>query len=74
MEDEQIVELYLNRDESAVHHTAEKYDSYYGSEEIGTWAVFTITSDTDTGSPVRMWDKQFPLIGIDPASLNFFEP
>ena len=25
MEDEQIVELYLNRDESAVYHTAEKY-------------------------------------------------
>lgn len=48
--------------------------SYYGSEEICTWAVFTITPDGDAGSPVRMWDKQFPLIGIDPATFNFFEP
>ena len=47
---------------------------YYGPEEICTWAVFTIALDADTGSPVRMWDKQFPLIGVDPASFHFFEP
>lgn len=48
--------------------------SCYGLEEVCTWAVFTIIPDTDTGMPVRMWGKQFPLIGIDPADFNFFEP
>lgn len=45
--------------------------SYYSPEEIRTWAVFAITPDADTDVPVRMCDKQFPLIGIDPASFNF---
>lgn len=48
--------------------------SYYGPEEICAWAVFTVAPDTGTGVPVRMWDKQFPLIGTDPADFSFFEP
>lgn len=49
-----------------------KAGSYYGPEEVCTWAVFTVDPDADT--PVRMWDKQFPLTGIDPADFNFFDP
>ncbi len=49
-----------------------KASSYYGSEESCTWAGFTIIPDADT--PVRMWDKQFPLTGIDPTDFNFTEP
>lgn len=51
-----------------------KASSYYGPEEICTWAVFTVAPDADTGAPVWMWDKQFPLTGIDPADFSFFEP
>lgn len=49
-----------------------KASSYYGSEEICTWAVFTVAPGTDT--PVRTWDKQFRLTGTDPANFNFSEP
>ena len=30
MEDEKIIELYWNRDQGAIRHTAEKYGSYCG--------------------------------------------
>ena len=42
MEDEKIIELYWNRDQGAIRHTAEKYGSYCGrqKEEKGKWSLF----------------------------------
>ena len=34
MEDEKIIDLYWNRDQGAIGHTAEKYGSYCGRRKI----------------------------------------
>lgn len=49
--------------------------SYYGREEVCTWAIVTVSLDSEgKGAAVRFWDRQFPVTGTNPADFNFFEP
>ena len=55
MEDEQIVELYLDRDESAVHHTAEKYGRRLRALALGVVQDAQTAEECENDTYMEAW-------------------
>ncbi len=55
MEDEQIVELYLNRDESAVHHTAKKYGRRLRTLALGVVGDMQTAEECENDTYLEAW-------------------
>lgn len=57
MDDDTIVELFLNRDESAITHTAEKYGSMLRSISQRITADYTVAEECENDTYLEAWNR-----------------
>lgn len=65
MEDERIVALYLNREERAIRHTAEKYGSRLRALSLGIVGDLSTAQECENDTYLRAWNSIPP---TDPGS------
>ena len=57
MEDDKIVQLYLDRDESAIRHTAEKYGSRLRALSLGITADAQTAEECENDTYMEAWNR-----------------
>lgn len=57
MEDDKIVQLYLNRDENAIHHTAEKYGSRLRRISFGITSDVQTSEECENDTYMETWSR-----------------
>ena len=60
MEDEKIVALYWNRDESAIAHTKEKYDRYLHTVALNILSSLQDAEESVSDTYVGAWNSMPP--------------